>query len=634
MIRTGEELSAEHRRKQASARRDDDASYSSLPEKAPLAMPVQAIRGWHGLRNHHRRNWADMLHSPDAKALLLRRATLILLTMIPAAIAFGSLNAQFAVGGFTLLEVGYLVLFTALFAWITFGFVTSLAGLVLLLRGHFKEHDERSAFAPPEGRTAILMPVYNEEFGPVLDRIARMCRSFEGVSGRRLFEFFILSDSGPEAGALEARGYRAMKSRFTLPVHYRRRPANIGRKPGNIADWVESFGADFEYMIVLDADSLMSGTTMARLSSEMDAQPHVGLIQTVPQITNAGTLFARWHQFAARLYGPVGTAGLIWWSNSDGTFWGHNAIVRVGAFATSCGLPKLRGFGPFGGHIMSHDMVEAALLRRRGWAVNMVMIDGSFEEFPPSLTDLAIRDRRWCQGNLQHIPLIFATGFHLVNRFHLLIGASAYITSPLWLCLIGIVLAGEASGQSLGVMSANNLLLWMTIALLLGPKLFGLAWNAKDERRRAAFGGGLAMTGSIVLETLLSMLMAPITMITQTIDIVGILAGRKSLWNGQVRDCDSMPLRMAAHQYRHHVIAGLVLVALGWGSTMTLLWLSPVIAGLLGSPLIAWATARKDFGNWLSARGLFRVPPTVLHPKDQELTITSMYGDRNLTAAA
>jgi membrane glycosyltransferase len=123
----------------------------------------------------------------------------------------------------------------------------------------------------------------------------------------------------------------------------------------------------------------------------------------VPLIVNRTSLFARVQQFASRLYGPMLSEGLAWWSGSEGNYWGHNAIIRTRAFAEQAGLPRLPGRKPFGGEILSHDFVEAALLRRGGWDVRMApQLYGSFEECPPSLPDLIVRERRWCQGNLQH----------------------------------------------------------------------------------------------------------------------------------------------------------------------------------------------------------------------------------------
>src|SRR5262249_3693767 len=140
-------------------------------------------------------------------------------------------------------------------------------------------------------------------------------------------------------------------------IFYRHRANNEGRKAGNIGEWVRHFGGAYEQMIVLDADSLMPSDTMVRLVAAMERHPNVGIIQTRPTIVGARTLFARMQQFAGRVYGPPIAYGLAWWFGAEGNYWGHNAVIRVEAFAAGAGLPPLRGPRPFGGTILSHDFV-------------------------------------------------------------------------------------------------------------------------------------------------------------------------------------------------------------------------------------------------------------------------------------
>src|SRR5690606_28111819 len=230
-------------------------------------------------------------------------------------------------------------------------------------------------------------------------------------------------------------------------IFYRRRAKNTERKAGNIADWVRRFGAAYETMIILDADSVMSADTLVRMSAAIERNPDVGLIQTLPVIVNGSTLFARLQQFAGRVYGPLIAHGIAWWHGSESNYWGHNAAIRTRAFAEQAGLPELRGRKPFGGHILSHDFVEAALMRRGGWAIHMVPgLKGSYEESPPSLTEVAARDRRWCQGNLQHAAVLPARGLHWISRLHMLQGIGSYITAPMWLgfLLVGMAIALQA----------------------------------------------------------------------------------------------------------------------------------------------------------------------------------------------
>ena len=575
-------------------------AFEEVPAEQPLDMPEQ--------------DFADRPPTPAGRPFNIdiwaRRLLVIALALLPAAMAAHEMRRSIGLDGINAVEGVYLLLFVSLFAWIAFGFSTATIGFLLLTVGQGRSVAPHPLLAsePLRGRTAILLPVCNEDFLGVLGRLSIMERSLAQVMGGERFEFFILSDSNAENGEAERRAFQEMRASFSRPVHYRRRALNIGRKPGNIAEWVRRFGGGYDHMVVLDADSVMSGQTMVRLASDMERHPHVGLIQTVPTVMGGTTLFARWQQFASRLFGPISAAGMIWWAGSEGMFWGHNAIVRVRAFAESCGLPELPGRAPFGGHIMSHDMLEAALLRRRGWDVHMVTADDSFEEFPPSMPDLFTRDRRWCQGNIQHVPLLFRiAGLHPVSRFQLLVGASAYCTSPLWLALILVVLGGAASGiwPAAAVLPSGGLLA-VTAVLLFGPKILAILWALADPARRIGFGGGLRMTRGVIADIALSILMAPVAMLTQTINLFGILMGRKSNWNGQTRDRDGMAMGDAIWLFKWHLLlgAGLTLLAI---RADALGWTLPVVAGLFASPMLAALTARKDIGRRAAERGLFQV---------------------------
>jgi membrane glycosyltransferase len=310
----------------------------------------------------------------------------------------------------------------------------------------------RSIFLNPKsprlsGLTALLMPTYNESPARVMAGLQAIYESLLAAGVGEHFHIFILSDTtDPNIWIAEEAGFLALRDRTGAgeQIFYRRRSKNTERKSGNIADWVKRFGGGYPQMLVLDADSIMTGEAIVRLSAAMERHDDVGLIQTLPTIVNGSTLFARAQQFAARVYGPVIAQGLSWWQGAEGNYWGHNAVIRTRAFAEAAGLPTLRGRKPFGGHIMSHDFVEAALLRRAGWAVYLVPeLRGSYEESPPSLRDLAVRDRRWCQGNLQHTGVLAGHGLHWASRLNLLTGIGAYITSPMWLLFLisGVLLS-------------------------------------------------------------------------------------------------------------------------------------------------------------------------------------------------
>lgn len=584
------------------------AHLPQLPPEAPLAMPVQDLFGNPPAR-------IEVLTRPHGMGM--KRLLLVLLTAVLSLAASSELRVQFSLDGLDWFEVALLICFVPLFSWVAFGFVTSLIGFVQLISG---EHPGFTEIPSPakalRHRMAVLMPVYNESVEEVFARVEAMGHSIAASGGGPWIDFFVLSDSRPDHGALEEEAWARLAPRLPIRLFYRRRAENTERKPGNIAEWVRRFGGAYENMLVLDADSLMSGHAIVGMAAIMEERPSVGLLQTVPMITNARTLFQRWMQFASEAYGPIASAGLLWWSGSEANFWGHNAIVRTRAFAESCGLPQLPGNPPFGGPIQSHDMFESALLRRRGWAVHMIMIGGSYEEFPPSIVDFAIRDRRWMQGNLQHLQLLGASGLSLTHRLHLLLGASAYLTSPGWLLLVitSILRMGAAGEwQAGGGMPLN--VLWLTLVLLFGPKVMGMLWLLADPARARTFGGGGSIVRSVALETVLSILLAPVTMVTQTKALAALLMGVPSGWNTQAREARRLPVRGLLGSLREHLVLGALFAATFFYSISLGLWLSPLALGLLLSPWLISLTSGEDLGAAAGHAGIFAVPrPEIADP--------------------
>jgi hypothetical protein len=284
----------------------------------------------------------------------------------------------------------------------------------------------------------------------LMARVQAVYESVVEIGAVTYFDFFILSDTtNPDIWIAEEAALLTLRDRTGghERIFYRHRANNVARKAGNIGEWVRQFGGRYPQMLVLDADSLMTGDTIVRLVAAMESHPNVGLIQTLPMIINATTLFARVQQFAGRVYGPLFAYGLAWWHGAEANYWGHNAVLRTQAFAEYAGLPLLSGRKPFGGHILSHDFVEAALMRRGGVAIHLAPgLPGSYEEVPPSLTEYAQRDRRWCQGNLQHLAVLGTSGLHWVSRLHLLTGMGAYLTAPMWLVflVVGIAISLQA----------------------------------------------------------------------------------------------------------------------------------------------------------------------------------------------
>ncbi|EHM02085.1 glycosyltransferase, group 2 family protein [Acetobacteraceae bacterium AT-5844] len=605
--------------------------WRALPPEAPLDMPVQS------LRQRPDRRAGGMPSRPVAGWLrrFLVIGAAILLTLLAAREMSLVLNS----GKPTVLEAAVLVLFVVLFAWVALSFVSALCGFFRLLIGPDGRLGIRADGPPPMPRTitALLMPTYNEDPSRVMAGLEAIHASLVAAGAADRFHIFILSDTtDPSVWIAEEAAFLDLRRRTgdDQNIFYRRRPKNTERKAGNIADWVQRWGGAYPQMLVLDADSVMEADTILRLADAMERHEDVGLIQTLPIITGGNTLFARMQQFAGRVYGPMIAEGIAWWHGSEGNYWGHNAIIRTEAFASAAGLPHLRGRKPWGGHILSHDFVEAALMRRAGWAIHMVpWLRGSYEESPPSLMDLAVRDRRWCQGNLQHMAVLPARGLHFISRLHLLTGIGSYITAPIWLVFLmaGVLLSLQARFIRPEYFPAGPTLfpewptvdpvraMWLfigTMSLLLIPKL--LAWVALQfhAQDRRGCGGTIRSFISMLVETIIAGLLAPVTMLTQSSDVVSILLGRDSGWSAQRRDDGSMPFGQIVRLYWRHTAFGLAFGVIAWlVSPYLALWMSPVVLGLALAIPLAWVTARADLGIALRRMGLLLVPEETSTPK-------------------
>ena len=594
--------------------------FRALPDEAPLAMPVQDL---HAAPGHAPRPATRPAGIMGRRAFVIGGAVLLTL--------YASYEMYWVLGGAaTVLGWTVLALFVVLFAWIALAFTSALGGLWSTLRGGGLELGLDGPLPVPGLRTALLMPTYNEEPARVMAGLQATYESLAATGHANAFDLFILSDTtDPDVWIAEEAAFLALRERTGAGgrIFYRRRPKNSERKAGNIADWVRRWGAAYPIMLVLDADSVMEGETLVRLACAMERNPGVGILQTLPVIVGATTLFARMQQFAGRVYGPLIAQGIAWWHGSEGNYWGHNAAMRTAAFAAAAGLPTLPGRTPFGGHILSHDFVEAALIRRAGWAVHMAPgLGGSYEEGPPSLTDVAVRDRRWCQGNLQHAKVLPARGLHPVSRLHLLMGIGSYITSPLWLLflLAGVLISLQSrfvrpeyfgEGRALfpswpqvdPVLAAQ--VFAGTMAVLLAPKLLAYLALLGDGALRRGCGGGVRTGLGVLVETLLGGLIAPVAMLIHTGAVAGILLGRDGGWNPQRRDDGRVPLRQVVAGYWRLTLFGLLLAGAVWTVSEALfLWMLPVLLGLgLAIPLVAFTSSRAA-GQALRRLGMLGTP--------------------------
>lgn len=535
--------------------------------------------------------------------------------------------------GFTPLEKIGLALFFILVTWITGAFWTAFIGFMIRLRGRDKAaiHASEAEGHTLTSRTAVVMPIYNEDTDRVFAGLDVIWSSLAAEAQAGAFDLFILSDTRkPEIGLAEEQAWRALVRRQGAAgrIFYRRREQNIGRKAGNIADFVRSWGGAYEYAVVLDADSIMTGKSLVTLASLMDRHPEAGIIQALPMPAGRETLFARLIQFAAHLNSPMLASGLAYWQLGEGNYWGHNAILRLRQFAEFCDLPKLPGKPPLGGEILSHDFVEAAFMRRAGYQVWLAAdVSGSWEEVPSNVIDYAARDRRWAQGNLQHLGLLPMRGLHWLSRIHLITGVLSYVTSPIWLIVLmlsSVIVCMEAlEGFQYFEPGSYSLfpswpesrateivaLLTTTLSILLLPKVLGTILALVDPRLRRGFGGTARIIASLLIEQVFSTLLAPSMMIFHTTFVISTLAGKPVTWNAQDRGDRGITFMEALDRHKWQILLGI-----GWGAAILLMapryiwWMMPILSGLILSVPLTMLTSRSSVGKWMRRRGLLLTP--------------------------
>lgn len=606
--------------------RKDASDPALLPAESPLAMPSQDFS----------KKPAYVVDSERSGSWVPRAAVLVGALSLTFAFAY-ELYGVLSFVMMTPIQFVFLVLSTVTFGWIAFGSLSAAMGFLPLFAGDDSDTLKVSpAGGPMKSRTALLFPVYHEEPHRIAGTIAAMAEELQHLGRAKQFDVFVLSDTrGADDGEAEEACYRrlAQQLQSQISIYYRRRIENTARKAGNIEDWVERFGGAYDHFIILDADSVMAGEAVVRLARTMEQAPRAGLIQSIPRLTGARTLLQRVQQFASNVYGPAVASGLAAWHRDQGNYWGHNAIIRTAAFAGSAGLPLLTGRKPFGGPILSHDFVEAALLQRGGWGVHMVpSLGGSYEGMPPGLVDLIVRDRRWAQGNLQHMALIPRKGLTAMGRVHLSMGAFAYLVSGVWALSLatGIVLALQSQQLIPSYFQDSKTLfpIWPvidpgaamrlflgTMAVVLLPKALGLALEVKRAARAGEIFGMPRALAAVGVETFFSMLLAPILMMTQTSAVVQILSGRDSGWKTQRRDDGTVPFQFAMRFHALHMAAGALIALICYVvSPGLLLWMLPVVAGLVLAGPLNWLTAQPAGPVMSALLGTWddRDPPPIL----------------------
>jgi membrane glycosyltransferase len=624
-------------------------SEALLAETRRAAMPP-LVRGsmvpmpwagfWSGLRTGLSTADSRIAASPDAaraaawrKAVAARRHVLVLFTLLIAGGAATLLARAWPDYEYPAVRVVEITLFSLLFAWISVGSLTAFMGFYARLRGDrwaMSLEGAGEGAIDAQARTAIVMPICNEHVPTVFAGLRATVESLAANDQAALFDVFVLSDSGSlEVRAAEQAAYVALceELRGRVRLYYRARQVRQRRKAGNIADFCRRWGRAYRYMIILDADSVMTGACMASLVRLMERHPNAGIIQTTPKTCGLQSAHARLQQFAGRVTGRLFTIGMQFWQLGDSHYWGHNAIIRVEAFMRHAALASLPEKDGSRSHVLSHDFVEAALMGRAGYETWLVPdLEGSYEQQPANLIEELQRDRRWCEGNLLNARLITEPGLRAVHRAMLGTGAMAYLSAPLWLAylIVGTVaawLTPEPEWLPYDIHGPAHvpvamICLWIsTAALLLLPRVLGVVLVVMNGEQKQ-YGGTARLIFSAVLEAGLSVLQAPVRMMAHSTFVLSALTGLSLEWKSPSREARSVDWSAAMHSFGHlAVIAGLLCAGLLILRPDAAIWVMPVVVPLLLAVPVTVLSSQVWLGRWARANGVLMVPEEAAPPR-------------------
>lgn len=550
--------------------------------------------------------------------LFLNLATWALIVAISAAI--------FSTGGWTVLGACMTLCLALGSPWPVLGFWNAVIGLWQL---HGKKgkaqaeqsfHEAAGDVSPLSVNTAVLMTLRNEDPARALLRLKTVKESLDRTGQGERFTYFVLSDSEREdviyREEAELAAWRQSDPDHGHRIVYRRRKDNSGFKAGNIRDFARRWGADYEFMLPLDADSLMTGEAIVALVRIMEKNPQIGILQSLVVGTPSSSAFARMFQFGMRLGMRTYTMGQAWWVGDCGPFWGHNALVRIEPYLQHCSVDGLSKSGP----ILSHDQVEAVLMRKAGYEVRVLPVEtGSYEDNPPDALEFMRRDARWCQGNMQYLRLIGLKGIEPVSRFQLLWAVLMFIGVPAWTLLAALLPLAMWRAQSEGDFPWQAVEIMYAVLLLmhLAPKLAGIvdAILTPGEIRR--FGGWLRFASSAIIEIVFSLLLGAVVTIRTSIFMLGLLFGKGVVWNGQRRDGEGIAWSDAVRWLWPQLLFGLWLYAtIALVSPAAVLWSLPLTAGyVLAIPFVVF-TASPAVGRFFSRHGLAGIPEDFAPPAE------------------
>lgn len=558
----------------------------------------------------------------QAIATLVWRRRLVIVLNVVTYLALAVMAFRLgAWNGWTVVDAIMFLCFLLGTPWAVLGFWNALIGL-WLLHGAKDPIGDVAPYAaagddttPLTVKTAILMTLRNEDPSRALKRLQTVKESIDRTGDGSAFSYFILSDTNnPDVAAAEEEGVARWREASGAGdrIVYRRRIENTGFKAGNVRDFCERWGGGYELMLPLDADSLMSGDVIAKMARMMQAQPKLGILQSLVVGMPSSSAFARIFQFGMRHGMRSYTMGQAWWTADCGPFWGHNAFVRIKPFVEDCDLPMLPGKPPLGGHVLSHDQVEATLMRKAGYEVRVLPVEeGSWEENPPTMLDFAQRDVRWCQGNMQYVKLLDYPGLLPMSRFQLVWAILMFVGIPAWTIMIALLPFAALHAQSApGFPAGLAAGLYITFFVMyLMPKIAGLVDAVATKGGMAAYGGPLRFFASAAIELVFSFLQGAVSTIRTSIFMIGLLFGRSVVWGGQNRDAAGISLMTAIENLWPQTLFGLVVCsAIYLVSPTVFYWSLPLTAGYLLAIPFAIVTASPALGRWMQKVGLCGIP--------------------------
>lgn len=571
---------------------------------------------------------------PTASGMKARRGLIFALVSLSVLLVAAWMTMILAQDGLSGFDYGMLASFVLTAPWVVLGFWNAVIGFIILnwtkdpVVAVNPVADSIASDGPIQARTAILMPVFNEIPSRVFRHLRALVETLEATEQAGQFELFLLSDTRDLSLAAEEERLFAIwqaSHQGRVALHYRRRQNNVGRKVGNLRDWCDRWGAAFKYMIVLDADSLMAGPSIVRLTRVMEANPQLGILQSLPVGLPAQSPFARIFQYGMRHAMRSFTLGSAWWQGDEGPYWGHNAILDVAAYREHCVLPILPGNSPLAGEILSHDQVEAAMMRGAGFGVRVLADEGgSYEENPPTLLEFMRREFRWCQGNLQYVRLLAMPGLRPMGRVQLGMAIMMYLGAPLWLLFLMLGFTQTFLQVEPPAVSLDPALAIGLFAVMLGftfaPKILGMLDILSRRGQRQRYGSlPRVLLGSLV-EIVFSVLLAPVMTLALSFFIVSLLAGRGVTWDSQERDLQALPLPDVLRVLWPQTLIGVLgTTALAVAMPDILPWAAPVLLGLVLAVPFTWLTSQPALGRLLVRLGLCAIPEEQVTPMEIRL---------------